>query len=223
MKIHKAGYKIIAITFLILIIFNYLIYKQVTKNIYINSAVQIWSAITFILIVFFFRNPDRKIIENPYFIISPADGKIIEIKEIFEHEYYKENMLMISIFMSLFNVHKNWVPTSGKVLHVQHVKGKFKLAYDKNSYLDNEHNIIAIHNVLDRKILVRQVAGKIARRIYCKIKPNDTIKQGRELGFIKFGSRVDVVLPLDAKVKVKLNQKVYGGLTVLADLYQKKN
>ncbi len=221
MRIHKCGIKIILITLFTLFLINYLVYKSSLITPIIKATIQFISLALSIIIIYFFRNPERKIYENPYFILSPADGKIIAVKEIFENEFFNEKRLMISIFMSLINVHKNWLPASGKILYIKHYDGKFKIASKENSYLDNEHNIIVMENTLGRKILIRQVAGKIARRICSNVKVNDKVKQGNELGFIKFGSRVDVVLPLDAIPRINIGDKVFGSLTVLADLYEK--
>ncbi len=223
MRIHKAGYKIIFVSFLFFVGLNYVFIKFFSEHKILNSVIQLWSGVTFTFILAFFRDPSRKIHENPYFILSPADGTIIDIKEVEENEYFKRPMLMISIFMSIFNVHKNWIPVSGEIVKTDYHKGKFLIASKEHSYLHNEHNNVVMHTVTNHEILVRQVAGKVARRIFCKVKPQDKVKQGDELGFIKFGSRVDVVLPLEAKVKVKLRQKVFGGLTVLADLYEKNS
>lgn len=179
----------------------------------------IWTAFLLfaltLFMFFFFRDPERKIPEDENIFVSPADGKIILIKDTFENEYLKTDAKMISIFMSPFNVHVNRIPCDGVVKDVFHKKGKFLAAYKDNASLENE----SISLVLDTKygnILVRQVAGYIARRAVCRVKTGDKLKKGERYGIIKFSSRLDVYLPVKSKVNITLGEKVKAGETILS-------
>jgi phosphatidylserine decarboxylase len=171
----------------------------------------------FLFLVSFFRVPSRTHTIEADAVVSPCDGKVVVIEETVDPEYFKEKRLQISIFMSPANVHVNRNPLSGDVLYSQHHKGKFLVAWDPKSSTDNErHSVVIRHPKAD--ILVKQIAGALAKRIVNYLKPGDKIEQGEELGFIKFGSRVDVLLPPGTTVNVQLGEKVKGGVTVLARL-----
>ncbi len=173
--------------------------------------------IFFALILNFFRNPVRYIPEyDDTLIYAPADGKIVVIEEVEETEFFKDRRKMISIFMNPLNVHCNRYPISGKVIYSQYHPGKYLVAWHPKASTDNERHTLVIESPDRTQILLRQIAGALAKRIVCYAKVGDTFKQGEDLGFIKFGSRVDVYLPLDSNVKVEMNQKVSGNVNVIA-------
>ncbi len=167
-----------------------------------------------IFMAFFFRDPERKIPEGEGIFVYPADGKVILIKDVYEEDYLKDDAKEISIFMSPLNVHVNRAPSEGIVESVIHAPGKFLSAFKHEASLQNE-NIVMLLNTQYGKVLVRQVAGFIARRAVCNAKPGDTLKKGQRYGIIKFGSRLDVYLPKDTKIMVKLGDKVKAGETVI--------
>ncbi len=170
-----------------------------------------------IFMVFFFRDPERKAPEGERLFVSPADGKVILIKDVYEKEYLKSDTKEISIFMSPLNVHVNRAPCDGKVSVVKHSPGKFMAAYKNDASIKNE-NIVMVLDVGKNRVLVRQVAGFLARRAVCKAKVGDTLRHGERYGIIKFGSRLDVYLPKVVEVTVKLGEKVKAGETVIAIL-----
>jgi len=174
----------------------------------------------FFLIVFlqFFRKPKRNAVFGDNKIIAPCDGKVVVIEKVFEPEYLKAEAIQVSIFMSPVNVHINWFPTDGVVEYVKYHPGKYLVAWHPKSSTENERSTIVVRRKDGKKILVRQIAGILARKICYYAKPNMVAKQGTELGFIKFGSRVDLFLPLDAKINVKLEQKVTGSIDTIAEL-----
>lgn len=167
-----------------------------------------------LFIIFFFRNPERITLEGRGIFYSPADGKVILIRETEEAELLKGKAIEISIFMSLLDVHVNRAPCDGKVVAVKHYPGKFLAAFKQESSIVNEHITMLLEGAYG-KIVVRQVAGFLARRAVCRVKPGDLLKQGQRYGLIKFGSRLDVFLPLNTRIKVKLNDKVRAGETIL--------
>jgi phosphatidylserine decarboxylase len=171
-----------------------------------------WFLILFSL--FFFRDPDRKIPKGENLIISPADGKVIVIEEIQEKKFFKSNVWKISIFMSVFDVHVNRIPIDGLVTYFNYQRGKFHQAYKDDASYENEQSTILIEN--DKiKLLFKQIAGILARRIVCYIRKGWKVKQGDRFGMIKFGSRVDMLLPIETKLNIKLNQKVTAGVTII--------
>lgn len=172
--------------------------------------------VLFLFIVSFFRIPGRHLSEGENKIIAPADGKLVVIEEMTDEEYFKGKRLQLSIFMSPANVHVNRYPVSGKVVYNQYHKGKYLVAWNPKSSTDNERQSIVIDKKGKGEILVKQIAGALAKRICNYAKAGEEVKQNDELGFIKFGSRVDVLLPVGTKLNVTLNQKVQGGVTVLA-------
>lgn len=178
--------------------------------------------VLFLYMWFFFRDPERVIPEDRDTFVSPADGKIILIKDTMENEHTLEEVRQISIFMSVFDVHVNRSPCDGRVEKVKHTPGGFRAAYTNEAELSNE-NIAMLLNTGYGKILVRQVAGLIARRAVCRVSPGDSLKKGQRYGIIKFGSRVDIYLPKDVRVKVVLGQKVKAGETVLAAIDSAEN
>ncbi|MBN2662906.1 MAG: phosphatidylserine decarboxylase family protein [Bacteroidales bacterium] len=218
MIIHKQGIKIILVFLILLIIVNLASSHFFSEKKALNIIVNSFSVLLFTLIIVFFRNPKRTVKENEFFVFSPADGTVVTIEKVQEDEYFNDQRIQISIFMSIFNVHKNWIPISGQITYAKYHKGKYLMAHLPKSSVLNERNSIVIKNKKNEEILVKQIAGLIARRIVCNVKVNDNVHQDQELGFIKFGSRLDVFLPLNSIVKVNIGDKVVGGLTVLADL-----
>jgi len=218
MKIHKEGYKILVVSlaiFLGIIALENIYLKEFTCLIYTTTLLLL---ILYILIVRFFRVPIFDIEINENIVLCPANGKIVVIEEVDEPEFLKEKRKQVSVFMSPNDVHVNRYPISGKVIYSKYHQGKFLVAWHPKSSTENERTTVVVENDKAVRILIRQIAGAVARRIVCYSKTGDNVLQGNELGFIKFGSRVDLFLPLDAKIKVGINQKVVGGKTVIAEL-----
>ncbi|MBN2350430.1 MAG: phosphatidylserine decarboxylase family protein [Bacteroidales bacterium] len=214
MKIHKEGRLILLLSFLILSGINLLIYLLIWQ--WLFYIILISSVVLFGFILWFFRLPARPFTKDENLIYAPADGKVVVIEETFEDEYLKKKCIQISIFMSPLNVHVNRYPVSGTVKYYAYHKGKYLVAWHPKSSTENERATVVIENVKNVKILIRQIAGAVARRIVTYSKEGLLINQCDELGFIKFGSRVDIFLPLDVKILVNLNQKTKGGQTLLA-------
>ncbi len=213
--IHREGLPTIFIS----ILFAGLLYWIGAK--YLSGALWFFSLVGIVLLIIvlqFFRNPKRIIpILNDKLVYAPADGKVVVIEETQEDEYFKSKRLMISVFMSPINVHVNRNPISGTVQYSKYHPGKYLVAWHPKSSTENERTSVVLKNG-NNEILLRQIAGALARRIVNYLKAGDEVKQGSEMGFIKFGSRVDIYLPLDAKIKVAMNQVVYGNLDVIAEL-----
>lgn len=169
-----------------------------------------------ILVLQFFRNPKRNTILNSLNIIAPCDGKVVVIEEVTEHEYFKDKRIQVSIFMSPLNVHVNRYPISGVVKYAKYHPGKFLVAWHPKSSIENERTTVVVENDTTGPILLRQIAGAVARRIVMYSKTNDKAVQGADMGFIKFGSRVDLFLPLDAKLNVAIDDIVKGGISLIA-------
>jgi phosphatidylserine decarboxylase len=218
MKIHKEGYKSIALSAVLFGIINFLYYYFFKHESPITGYIVFFSTLFLLLfIISFFRSPRRKITISHHDVICPADGKVVVIEEIVDTEFFNDKRLQVSIFMSPANVHINRVPMSGEVVYSQYHKGKYLVAWNPKSSTENERHSVVIES--DKAvILVKQIAGALAKRIVNYLKVGQMVQQGTEMGFIKFGSRVDVLLPLDAVVNVKLNQVVKGGVTILASI-----
>ena len=214
--IHKEGINIIVIFSIALIIINFLIYYFFSTSSIAFKIFLILSIVFILLILNFFRNPERIPEINDNNILAPADGKIVVIKETEEPEYFKDKRLQISIFMSAYDVHINWVPVSGHIKYFKYHPGDHIVAWHPKSSTKNERTTVVIKKEDNTEILVRQIAGILARRIVCYAKENKDVKQGSQLGFIKFGSRVDIFLPIGTKVNVTIDQKVKGNKTVIA-------
>jgi phosphatidylserine decarboxylase len=182
------------------------------QNVIIVVGVSIFSAV-----IYFFRDPVRIITYLPNSVIAPADGKVVVVEETVENEYLKQPCLQISIFMSPLNVHVNRAPVRGLVQYVQHHAGVFLPAWNPKSSEKNERNTVVIQTEDGKLILYRQIAGAMARRICCYVEPSQVVQQGQEVGFIKFGSRVDIFVPLSAQVRVQVGNYVKGGQSILAD------
>jgi phosphatidylserine decarboxylase len=216
MKFHKEGIPSLLITIVVVIIINLLTHFFAPCNTIILWLGYLLSAFLLITIIQFFRHPNRSVILNEDHIIAPADGKVVVIEEVIETEYFKDKRLQISIFMSPVNVHVNRYPISGIVKFSKYHPGLFLVAWHPKSSTDNERTTIVVEHANGQSVLFRQIAGALARRIVNYAKEGDKAVQGNEFGFIKFGSRVDILLPLSVKVKVQLNQKVKGRQTVIA-------
>lgn len=215
MKIHREGYVMLLTASLLLIAVNGLISWYLPGILIYSSIV---SLVFFLLILQFFRNPDREIrIADDHLVYAPADGKVVVIEETEEPEYFKDRRLQISVFMSPTNVHVNRNPISGTVNYFRYHAGKYLVAWHPKSSTENERTTVVIGNGKS-EILLRQIAGALAKRIINYLKEGQEVKQGSEMGFIKFGSRVDIFLPLDAQVQVQIGQKVKGNETILAKL-----
>lgn len=217
MTIHKEGYKIILITIILALILNIVSYVFIS-NIIIVGIIFSFSIGLLGLILNFFRSPCRKPTIEDRKIIAPADGKVVVIEEVEETEFFKEKRVMVSIFMSVYNVHINWFPVAGIVKYFKHHHGIFLVAWHPKSSEENERTTLVVENKNGVSILFRQIAGALARRIVCYAKEGEEVTQSSEMGFIKFGSRVDVYMPLGTEVNVKIDDKVTGSQTVIATL-----
>lgn len=218
MTIHREGYKSIAIGALIFGALNLISFYFLSPV----SPALCWIIFVVLLFVFlflvsFFRIPNRKLTIDDNCIIAPADGKVVVIEETVDNEYFKTKRLQVSIFMSPANVHVNRNPLSGDVVYNQYHKGKYLVAWDPKSSTDNERHSVVIRKG-STEVLVKQIAGALAKRIVNYLEVGQKVKQGDEFGFIKFGSRVDLLLPPGTKVNVNLNQMVQGGVSVIATL-----
>lgn len=213
---HKEGQKIIFIS-LILVGGLFLLIDFIEIP-WLIKTLQIGLLVFFILILQFFRNPKRHTQHNDTHVISPVDGKVVVIEEVEEPEYFKDKRLQVSIFMSPINVHVTRYPVGGKVVFSKYHPGKYLVAWHPKSSEENERTTVVVENQKIGKVLYRQIAGALARRIVNYAKKDMNVVQGNDAGFIKFGSRVDLFLPLDTKLKVKLDQKVRGGETIIAEL-----
>jgi phosphatidylserine decarboxylase len=216
MTIHREGYKTIAIAALIFGLFNLASFTFLSESLpWLAMALFVLTLSLFLFLISFFRIPNRALAIHEDHIICPADGKVVVIEEVTEVEYFKDKRIQVSIFMSPANVHVNRNPVSGEVIYNQYHKGKYLVAWHPKSSTENERWSVVTENS-HGAILYKQIAGALAKRICNYTKLGQVIRQGEEYGFIKFGSRVDVLLPLSAKIHVKLNEVVKGGVTVLA-------
>jgi len=212
---HKEGLKIIINTFLICAAMALLAEYQI-ENYWIQKLVQTASVVLLILVLQFFRNPKRETQPNEKHIISPVDGKVVVIEEVYEKEYFKDQRLQVSIFMSPLNVHVTRYAIGGSVVFSKYHPGKYLVAWHPKSSELNERTTVVLENKTAGQILYRQIAGAVARRIVNYAKVGDQVEQGADAGFIKFGSRVDVFLPIGTKINVKIDQKVKGGVDSIA-------
>ena len=207
---HKEGHKIILITLFIVVIGILAIDKFVSVN-WLSTALEIGLLILLILILQFFRNPKRTTIKNDAHVVAPVDGKVVVIEEVEENEYFKDKRLQVSIFMSPINVHVTRYPVGGDIVFSKYHPGKYLVAWHPKASEENERTTIVVDNHKYGKVLYRQIAGALAKRIVNYAKEQHKAEQGADAGFIKFGSRVDLFLPLDTKIQVTLNQKVREG------------
>jgi phosphatidylserine decarboxylase len=217
MKFHPAGFHIIRNTIIILFLLNLICWYFISFG-EINGLISFGSLVILILALQFFRYPKRFVIPNEKHVLAPSDGKICVIEETEETEVLNQKCLKVSIFMSPLNVHINWVPVPGKVTYCEHKPGEFYAAFKDKSAEENERFTTAIKLDCGRQIAAKQVAGAVARRILNFLKQGEEVTQDMEMGFIRFGSRVDLYLPLDTKLNVTLGQKVTGSQTIIGEL-----
>jgi phosphatidylserine decarboxylase len=216
MKIHKEGYQTIIISTIIVAVIIVLTMLLIMPAYPLVGWILVMGIIgLLIFILSFFRIPARTHSEGDELIVAPCDGTVVVMEEVEADEYFKDRRLQLSIFMSPLNVHVNRNPVSGEVQYSQYHKGKYLVAWHPKSSTENERHSV-VYKSGNKELLVKQIAGALAKRIVNYLKPGDKVQLGAEMGFIKFGSRVDLLLPLDTKMEVKLNQKVKGGVTVLA-------
>jgi phosphatidylserine decarboxylase len=217
MTIHREGYRSITLAAIVLVLLNaftfYLLYTDYSLVFFIFLAI---TFSLFLFIVSFFRLPKRNPVKGDRIITSPCDGKVVAIEEITDQEYFNDKRIQLSVFMSPANVHANSCPIGGEVLYSKYFPGKYLVAWHPKSSTENEHHSVVLKNE-NGVILVKQIAGALARRIVNYLNPSQKVEQGSELGFIKFGSRVDILLPPGTKINVKLQEKVKAGITVLAE------
>lgn len=218
MNIHKEGYKSIAFSALVFGAVNIIFFYFFSSSMPVVSWIVFGTTLLLLLFVIsFFRSPRRNYTVAHHQVICPADGKVVVIEETVDPEYFQDKRLQVSIFMSPANVHLNRIPMTGEVLYSKYHKGKYLVAWNPKSSTENERHSVVIKSDT-AIILVKQIAGAVAKRIVNYLRVGETVEQGTEMGFIKFGSRVDVLLPVGTELHVKLNQSVKGGVTVLATI-----
>lgn len=217
MTIHKEGYPTIAWTTIIVVFINLLSFYFISLDAPVASIIITIVTLGLLLfIISFFRIPKRALTRDDNAIIAPADGKVVAIEEVQADEYFTDRRIQVSIFMSPLNVHVNRNPVAGEIAYSQYHKGKYLVAWHPKSSTENErHTVVYRRN--GKEVLTKQIAGALAKRIVNYVQTGQKVKQGEEMGFIKFGSRVDLLLPLDAKIKVKLGDEPKGGVTVVAE------
>jgi phosphatidylserine decarboxylase len=218
MTFHKEGYTSLALCVLFIFVLNAVIQFYYPQAFALKWFIYILSALLFIIIVQFFRSPSFAITMDDKAVLCPADGKVVVIEETEEGEVFKDKRIQISVFMSPVNVHVNRNPIGGMVKYFKYHPGKYLVAWHPKSSTENERTTIVIENSKGTSVLFRQIAGAMARRIVWYVKEGDKVDQGQQFGFIKFGSRVDIFLPLGTKINVNLGEVVKGGRTVLAEL-----
>jgi phosphatidylserine decarboxylase len=218
MTVHREGYRTILIVGALLTLINVVACKFLCADYcWISTSLIAISILFWLFIVSFFRIPNRKLTIDENAVVSPCDGKVVVMEEVFDEEYFKAKVLQVSIFMSPANVHVNRNPISGEVLYSQYHKGKYLVAWNPKSSTENERHSVVLKKG-EKSILVKQIAGAVAKRIVNYLKVGEKVSQSQELGFIKFGSRVDLLLPLGTKLNVSLNEVVQGGVTNIATL-----
>lgn len=217
-KIHREGTNILVVLMLILVIVNLSAWMFIRPEA-IPMTFSGTSAVLYLLVVNFFRSPRRTFKGNrENVVVSSVDGTVVALEEVFEPEVLRRKVRMLSVFMSVFNVHANWFPTDGEVLMVKHHSGRFLSAYLPKASIENERSTVLIRAANGQEILMRQIAGAVARRIVTYARPGEPSNIEDHMGFIKFGSRVDIYLPLDAEIFVKIGDKTTGGITEVAHL-----
>ena len=215
MRIHKEGHSMLTKTLLLMVAVLAILYFFTPIYVY-GSGIVVF-ALLFAFLLRFFRFPNRPQLTEDGVLYAPADGTIVVIEKTQEDEFFKDERIQVSIFMSVWNVHINWYPIKGVVEYFRHHHGKFLVAWHPKSSTDNERTTVVLNDGKN-KVLLRQIAGFLARRIVCYAKEGETVAQNQQMGFIKFGSRVDIFLPVGTKVEVELNQKTVGGETIIARL-----
>lgn len=220
MCIHKEGKPVLTKMFIVLLLINGMLFVCLPNH-WLSVTVLVISTVLFAITLFFFRKPHRVYQGELHGLVNaPTDGKVVVIEKVFEKHFFNEERIQISIFMSLFNAHANWVPVSGKITHLSHVAGNFWAAYLPKSSHENEHTNIVIETPNHGTILTKQIAGAVARRIVTYVKEGEKVLTGSPLGYIKLGSRMDVFLPVDSEIMVKLGEQVRSNVTTLARLPQ---
>lgn len=217
MHYHKEGYKIILVSTILVIILEAITFNLFSGFPILKYLFAIGLLIFLFLIIQFFRVPHRKLAVNDNFVLAPASGKVVVIEEVEETEYFKGKRIQVSIFMSPLNVHVTYYPIEGMISYYKYHPGKYLVAWHPKSSIENERTTIVVKKQNGVEILFRQIAGAVARRIICFAKEGENVGQTEEAGFIKFGSRIDLFLPLDSKILVKLNDKVCGQLSKIAE------
>ncbi len=216
MSIHREGYKILIFGFILLILFNVLLWILFPDNLLLRWIAVLFSLIMYTFLLFFFRLPVRHLDPDPGLVYAPADGKVVVIEETEEKEYFNDLRLQVSIFMSPLNMHSNRYPVSGKVKYVEYHPGNYMVAWHPKSSELNERSTIVIETDTGKEVLIRQVAGAVARRIVTYARLSDDVRQGDELGFIKFGSRVDIFLPVGTEIEIPILQQVKANKSIIA-------
>jgi phosphatidylserine decarboxylase len=216
MTIHKEGYKTIAIATIVFGVINILSFYYISfPSPFISWIIFFGTLAVLLFLISFFRIPNRELTNDETAIVAPADGTVVAVEEVQADEYFTDKRVQVSIFMSPLNVHVNRNPISGEVKYSEYHKGKYLVAWHPKSSTDNERHVV-VYKKDDQEVLVKQIAGALAKRIVNYLQVSQVVKQGAEMGFIKFGSRVDLLLPLKAKVEVKIGDKPKGGVTVIA-------
>jgi phosphatidylserine decarboxylase len=216
--IHREGRTLLFVLLIVLVALIYAFDYFLPGYNVIRNIVTGVGLVFFLLVLQFFRNPSRNTPKNPRHIIAPADGKVVVIEEAEESEYFKGKRKQVSIFMSPFNVHVNRMPAAGSISYFKYHPGKYLVAWHPKSSTENERTTVVVKTSSGTEVLFRQIAGALARRIKWYVKEGDKLDQGQEFGFIKFGSRVDIFLPLNAQIKVNINDVTTGGETVIAEI-----
>ena len=217
MRVHKEGYKILGYSFIAILTLNIILFLFCGNVLLLKWGVAALSILLYFFLLYFFRFPERKLEPVAGLIYAPADGKVVVIEEMEEKEYFKDRRLQVSIFMSPLNVHSNRYPVSGKIKYVKYHQGKYLVAWHPKSSELNERSSVVIETSDGKEILIRQIAGAVARRIVTYSQENQDVIQGDELGFIKFGSRVDIFLPIGTNVKAPMNRQVRANKDVIAE------
>ena len=218
MRIHKEGRKTLSLTLLISLAINMVMFYFLPKN-FFSYFIFVASIVVYIFLLNFFRSPNRVYSgELLGRVNAPTDGKVVVLEKVYENEYLKAECIKLSIFMTIFNAHSNWIPVTGKIIHVSHQKGRYMAAYLPKSSTENERSTIVIETPDGHKILSRQIAGALARRIVTYVKEPQICYIGDPLGFIKFGSRMDIYLPLESEILVKIGDEVRANKTFIANL-----
>lgn len=216
-RIHREGRRMLLITLLIVLAIDITVFFYTPR--WLFAVVVLVSMLVMLFVTYFFRNPMRIVeLDDPHFLLAPADGRVVVIEPVMENEYFHEERLQVSIFMSPFNVHANWYPIEGKVLVSEHQKGRHRAAWLPKSSSENERSLVVLETDNGVQIAVRQVAGAMARRIVTYAKPGMQVKRNQHLGFIKLGSRVDMYLPLNTEMDVEVGDSVSGNETILGRL-----
>lgn len=215
MRIHREGFSTIGFLLLIATGLSWVAWHFIEYK-WINWTVSIFACLGVLFVVRFFRKPNRPAVSDEESWICPADGLVVSVEEVFESEFFKANRLRVAIFMSGLDVHINWSPLSGEIIYQRYLAGKHLLAKNPKSSESNERSVLVIQPTAGSPVMVKQIAGVMARRVVSYTKPGEHVLQGEEIGFIKLGSRVEVYLPLTAKMLVQAGQKVVGKVTVLA-------